>query len=107
MPHLATIAVLLLLLLTFGCTSGGDTTGTDSSQPVGARLTEREVLAIAEPELAKRYPASFERDRPYRARFSDGTWHVYGTLPEMTLGGTPEAYVRDADGRIERITHGR
>src|SRR5688572_3655091 len=107
MPHLATTVVLLLLLLTCGCTSGGGTTSTDSPQPVGARLTENEVLATAEPELAKRYPESFARVHPYRARFHDGVWHVFGTLPKGWVGGTPEAYVRDADGEIVRITHGR
>jgi hypothetical protein len=65
-------------------------------------LSERQVLAIAEPVLSKKFPESFNADRPYHATYLDGVWHVRGTLPEDWRGGTPEAEIRDADGAIIR-----
>lgn len=71
------------------------------------RMTEADVLRVAEPVLEAEYPDSFSEGRPYHAKFSQMTrvWHVRGTLPPRSFGGTPEAKVDDADGRILHVTH--
>lgn len=77
----------------------------DQSQPPQPRLTESEAIAAAKPEMAQRFPDSVEKHQPYRAQFSLGVWHVRGTLPPGSLGGTPDAQVRDADGEVLRVSH--
>lgn len=47
------------------------------------------------------------RQKPYRAKLSDGVWTVQGTMPRMRFGGVALAEISKADGRILRITHGR
>ena len=68
-------------------------------------LTEQDVLKIALSVLKKTYPESFDNCAPYHAKFENGNWHVFGTLPKNWRGGTPEAVVQDKDGTILKITH--
>lgn len=69
------------------------------------RRSELQVLAIAEPELRARFPETFDAHKPYHAEYSNGLWWVHGTLPKDTCGGTPEARVRDKDGKIVELYH--
>ena len=98
MPQTTKLAMFLFLGVAHlvGCSDTAD------QQP---RLTEAEVLAIAEPMMAVRFPDSFDKYRPYQAEFHGGKWHVLGTLPDSAVGGTPEAEVRDADGEILHVFH--
>jgi hypothetical protein len=70
------------------------------------RMTEAEVLQIAEPVLEAAFPRGFPQGRPYHAKFSPvaGVWHVRGTVPPGAFGGTPEAKVRDSDRHILHVT---
>jgi hypothetical protein len=72
-----------------------------------SRMTEAEVLKLAVPAMRGAYPDKFDADLPYSATFQNGVWHVHGTLPPNTLGGTPEAELRDADGTVLRVFHGQ
>lgn len=65
------------------------------------RLTDAKAIEIATLALSKKFPASFEKCKPYRAKLAMGIWHVYGTVP----GGAPEAHVRDRDGAVVRAFH--
>jgi hypothetical protein len=70
------------------------------------RLTEAQVLPIAEKALKAKMPPEYvDRYRPYRAELRDGVWNVFGTLPGDVVGGTPEARVRDSDGEILEVSH--
>jgi beta-lactamase regulating signal transducer with metallopeptidase domain len=69
------------------------------------RLTDVSAISIATPKMSKKFPESFERCKPYRAKLADGIWHVYGTTPGGAPGGTPEAHVRDANGIVLKVFH--
>jgi hypothetical protein len=42
---------------------------------------------------------------PYRASREGNVWHIYGFLPPMTLGGTPEAEVCSSTGEVLHVFH--
>jgi hypothetical protein len=70
------------------------------------RLTEAQVLPIAEKALKAKMPAQYvDRYKPYRAELRDGVWNVVGTLPGGGAGGTPEARFRDSDGEVLEVSH--
>jgi hypothetical protein len=70
------------------------------------RLTEAQVLPIAEKALEARMPPEYvDRYKPYRAELRDGIWHVFGTVPGGGPGGTPEARIRDSDGEVLQVVH--
>jgi hypothetical protein len=72
----------------------------------GPRLTEAQVLAIAEGALKEKMPPEYaDKYKPYRAELRDGIWNVFGTLPGGGAGGTPEARVRDSDGEVLKVFH--
>jgi hypothetical protein len=52
-------------------------------------------------------PESIAQGEPYVATLKDGAWHVFGTLPRGTIGGTPEATVCQGDGSVEATSHGQ
>jgi hypothetical protein len=92
----ACILIVLLVLLS-GCRNEG---------PPPKQLTEAEVLTIAEPALKADMPPEYvDRYKPYRVELQDGVWHVFGTLPGGGPGGTPEARVRDRDGKVLQVSH--
>jgi len=64
-----------------------------------------EAIEIATAALSEKFPGSYAKYKPYRAKLSNGVWHVYGTIPGGGPGGTPEARIRDADGVVIRIFH--
>jgi hypothetical protein len=68
-------------------------------------MTEAEVLAAALPEMRRAFSFGIDREGPFKASLKDGVWHVSGTLPPRTAGGTAEADVRDSDGKILRVFH--
>lgn len=70
---------------------------------------EKKALEIADRAMRERFgDAVVNRQQPFKAELKDGVWHVYGTLPDgNTHGGTAEAEVAQADGRIIRVWHGR
>jgi hypothetical protein len=70
------------------------------------RLTEAQVLPIAERALKAKMPPEYvDKYKPYRAELRDGIWNVFGTLPSGVAGGTPEARVRDSDGEMLQVFH--
>jgi len=87
--------LLSVILLLSGCHLGSS----------GARLSEATVLMVAEPAMAKRFPKSYLECKPYHAELKNGIWIVRGTLPPDVVGGTPEATVRDSDGKVIEVFH--
>jgi len=41
----------------------------------------------------------------YHAELTDGVWHVFGSLPEGWVGGTPEALICASDGKVLKVFH--
>ena len=96
MRSLACILVVFLVPA-IGCNNGN---------PPPRRLSEAEVVPIAERALkAAMPPGHVDKYKPYRAEFQDGIWNVFGTLPGGGAGGTPEARVRDRDGEVLQVFH--
>jgi NTF2 fold immunity protein len=83
--------------------------GCNNEQPprkLEPRLTEAEVLPIAERALKAKMPPEYvDKYKPYRAELRDGIRNVFGTLPGGGAGGTPEARVRDSDGEVLQVFH--
>jgi hypothetical protein len=74
--------------------------------PRGPRLTEEQAVAIALPALSANMPPEHVNEyQPYHAELHDGIWNVFGSVPGDGVGGTPEAKVRDSDGKIITVFH--
>jgi hypothetical protein len=74
--------------------------------PRGPRLTEAQAIAIAFPAMsASMTPEHVNKYKPYRAELHDSIWNVFGSVPDGGAGGTPEAKVRDSDGKIIVVFH--
>jgi hypothetical protein len=71
------------------------------------RMAEREVIAVAMPAIAAKFPSSVARHYPYAAYFkSDGTWVV--AVPHLDpypgcSAGEPNAWVRDRDAKVLKV----
>ena len=98
---------LFIALLGAFVTAGCSHTPTPASaQP---RMTETEVLAVAEAAIVARYSADLvAAHRPYHATFRNGLWGVSGTVPAgIRGGGAPETIVRDSDGKVFGVSLSR
>jgi len=74
--------------------------------PRGPRLTEEQAVAIALPAMNADMTAEHVNQyKPYRAELRDGVWNVFGSIPGGGPGGTPEAMVRDRDGKLLGVFH--
>jgi len=92
-----------------------------SPPPTNFRVPdEATALSIAEPALIKVYgKKTIDYERPLGATLHDGIWFVYGTLccPDgkghrncevgRCLGGVAELKLRQRDGKIISISHGK
>lgn len=45
------------------------------------------------------------REKPYRARLTNGVWTVEGSLPAGSVGGVAIAEIAKDDGKILRVIH--
>lgn len=73
---------------------------------IDSKMTEEAVVAIGVAAINAKMPPEYVAGyKPYRAALRDGVWHVFGTLPGDCAGGTPEARVRDSDGKALDVFH--
>jgi len=73
-----------------------------------APVVPTEQAAVAAARVAWRdafSTAAIGQREPYHATLSNGTWHVYGTLPAGWRGGSPEALICASDGRVLKAFH--
>jgi hypothetical protein len=74
------------------------------SSTAAAVPTEARAVELAMARFAKEYGAEeCDKARPYHAKLEGGAWHVYGNLPARAIGGTLEALLCQADGRVMRV----
>jgi NTF2 fold immunity protein len=103
------VCFLILTSVVAGCrksAESSDVAGSrKSDKPSESRLTAQEAVAIAESGMKEKFPDSFEEHKPYIAEWQDGIWWIHGTLPKNYVGGTPEAKVRDSDGKVLEVYH--
>jgi hypothetical protein len=64
----------------------------------------RIAVAVWEPIYGKQHIAS---ERPFHAALRDGIWHVRGSLRRGWVGGVAEADIRQSNGRVLHIIHGK
>ncbi|MBD9482142.1 hypothetical protein IB229_04115 [Pseudomonas sp. PDM14] len=69
---------------------------TSASQAI--KIAKISMLEISQAD----YLAGFE---PFMAEQSNNIWHVYGSLPPDTLGGTPESKVCATTGEVLDTYH--
>lgn len=63
-----------------------------SSAFANGQCNQEKALVLAKEQLEKKYP-QYKESEPYIAKSSGDNWLVHGTLPEWSLGGTPEALI--------------
>src|SRR5688572_24716522 len=69
---------------------------------------EATALTIAEAILLPIYGGSnIQAQKPLHAILMDGVWHVRGTLPQNTKGGTAVVEISKKSGEILRVSHGK
>lgn len=52
-------------------------------------------------------PKTIAREKPCHAALKAGVWTVEGSLPRGQLGGGAVAEIRQSDGCLLRVSHGR
>jgi hypothetical protein len=62
------------------------------------------AVTVWEPLYGKQHIAS---EHPFHATLRRGVWHVSGSLPPRTPGGVAEADIRQRDGKVLHIIHGK
>lgn len=72
----------------------------------GEDCTEKNALAIGIEEIKKNFH-DYKKYLPYKVISSNGSWIVYGTLPEGWLGGTPEVIIDKETCKVIKVQHGR
>lgn len=80
-----------------------------AAQPAAGLVpTEETAVAIATAVFVPIFGAEkIQAQMPFHATLRSGVWHVSGTLPAGTLGGTAEAEIDAKDGRILKVSHGQ
>lgn len=81
-----------------------------SAAPDGAQKIPTSAAAVSAAKLAwrgKYDDSAVQRSEPYRANLQNGAWHVFGSLPAGSRGGTPRAIICASTGQMLKVTHGR
>lgn len=92
-----------------------------SSPPTSVRVPDdATALSIAEPVLIKQFGKQvIDEEQPFKATLQNGIWTVYGTLccpygkgrrtcePGRCNGGVAELELRQSDGKVLSISHGK
>jgi hypothetical protein len=100
---IAVVAVLLSFAATGATTSLPGVGRVFGYVPDSAEAI-RIAITVWEPLYGKQDIAS---ERPYKATLSSGVWHVRGSLPRLVAGGVAEADIRQSDGKVLCIGHGK
>jgi hypothetical protein len=75
--------------------------------PAGYVPDAKTAIRIAEAVWIPIYGAKTLADeKPFVATRRGDVWHVYGTMPKNTPGGTAEAEIDSRSGKIIRVSHG-
>lgn len=94
------ISILVILIFLIGYIGYNNMKIDNNMENIKPALTEKEILDIALPVLEKKY-GNLDEFKPWKAQYTDdGNWNVYGTLPEDTVGGTPQAIVSEKDKKV-------
>lgn len=100
---------LCYLLAVMACSFAGNIGAQSNIQPQSGLVpTEETAVAIAIAVFTPIFGADrIKEQQPFHATLRSGVWHVSGSLPPGTRGGTAEAAIERKDGRILRVWHGR
>jgi hypothetical protein len=80
--------------------------GTSIPPEKGYVPDEQTAITIAVAVWTPIYGKSqIEKEKPYRAKLSNGVWTVTGTIPDGYDGGTAVAEISQEDGRILKVIH--
>lgn len=72
--------------------------------PGGLIPDEKRAIQFGVAYMATVYPAErLREDRPWRANLNNGIWHVQGTLPPGSAGGTHQVELCRSNGRVLRF----
>ena len=76
-------------------------------KPLVVGSPDAAITAAKEAWKSKYSAENVAKSEPYAARFENGEWHVFGTLPSGAIGGTPEASVCAVDGSVSATWYGQ
>src|SRR6187402_3450066 len=100
------IALTWLLLLGTLTPAHSQECPTAGSGRLLAVPTSQEAVDRAMPHLIERFGVErVNRRAPYVASRAGAFWQVEGTMPEGTVGGTPQARVCAATGIVSEVAH--
>jgi hypothetical protein len=91
----------------FPCSAGKPVAISTSTTAVAAAKEAWKSIYGKAPQHSEFSPESIAKSEPYVATLENGVWHVVGTLPKCTLGGTPEASICAVDGSVSATSHGQ
>jgi len=98
------LAAMLAIIPGFSCAEPPHSVSPKDGFVPTAEVAIRIAVAVWEPIYGA---ANIERQKPYRAKLTDGVWTVEGSLPPGWLGGVALAEISQSDARILRVSHGR
>lgn len=108
---LGIIALFTVVLVSQSCSKKGelrlDEHNEISQIPKEGFVPDKETaIRIAEAVWIPIYgKEQIESEKPFEARLVNDVWHVNGTLPPHTVGGTAIAEISKRDGRIIGVIH--
>ncbi len=68
-----------------------------------SNLSENEAYHKGLEALRALFPNQFEAYNPYQTEYSKGIWRVYGSVPKGVIAETPQAKIRDRDGKVLEV----
>jgi len=64
--------------------------------------SQEKAVILAKEQFETKYP-NYKQYEPYAAKSTNNKWVVYGTLPEFTLGGTPQADILQKTCKVLKV----
>lgn len=103
-PWMKALTILSFALVATVFALPGDPPKPKDGYVPNAETAIKVALAVWEPIYGKEH---IEKQKPHKAELKDGIWHVSGSLPEGTRGGTAMAEIAKEDARVLRVVHGQ
>jgi hypothetical protein len=99
-------SALLLIPFIIGAANADSTCPETQASQAMTVTSAMHAIKIAKSAMLKIYEAEYLAGfEPFAAEKTNNIWHVYGSLPPETLGGTPESEVCATTGEVLEIYH--
>jgi NTF2 fold immunity protein len=89
----------------FPCSTGKPVAISTSTTAIATAKEAWKSIYVKASQRSEFSPETIANSEPYVATLENGVWHVVGTLPRGTIGGTPEASICAVDGSVLDTSH--